>query len=106
MVPPANLLHFDYVLSLLAARLSFRQILQVVLENRVILGCRSKTGCLSDGEDSYFSWIARPLFSLCCRLSLLGLLNLELSVRLRLRTLPMPLSLGIRLLLTFAHLIS
>ena len=35
----SNPLQFDYVVSLLAARLSVRQILQVVLENRYQLGC-------------------------------------------------------------------
>jgi hypothetical protein len=47
-----NILQFDYVVSLLAAGLSFRQIARVVRENRDRLGCASKTGCLSDGEVS------------------------------------------------------
>lgn len=52
-----NPLQFDYVVSLLAAGLSFRQISRVVLENRDRLGCASKTGCLSDGEASCYSRI-------------------------------------------------
>jgi hypothetical protein len=54
----SNPLQFDYVVSLLAAGLSFRQVSRVVLENRDRLGCASKTGCLSDGEASCFSRIA------------------------------------------------
>jgi hypothetical protein len=52
-----NTLQFDYVVSLLATGLSFRQISRVVRENRKRLGCASKTGCVSDGEASSFSRI-------------------------------------------------
>ena len=47
-----GMLQFDYVVSLLAAGLSFRQISQVVLENRNQLVCTVKTGCVSEGEAS------------------------------------------------------
>lgn len=52
-----NPLQFDYVVSLLAAGLLFRQISRVILENHDRLGCASKTHCLSDGEASCFSRI-------------------------------------------------
>jgi hypothetical protein len=52
-----NALQFDYVVSLLAAGLTFRQISRVVRENRERLGCASKAGCVSDGEASSFSGI-------------------------------------------------
>lgn len=52
-----NILQFDYVISLLGAGLSFRQISRVVRENRDRLGCASKTGCISDGEVSCFARI-------------------------------------------------
>ena len=50
----SNLLQFNYVVSLLASGLSFRQISQVVLENYNQLGCAVKTGCVSEGEASCF----------------------------------------------------
>ena len=53
----SNLLQFNYVVSLLASGLSFRQISQVVLENYNQLGCAVKTGCVSEGEASCFSMI-------------------------------------------------
>jgi hypothetical protein len=52
-----NVLQFDYVVSLLGAGLSFRQIARVIQENRDRLGCASKTGCISDGEVSCFARI-------------------------------------------------
>ena len=53
----ANILQFDYVVCLLGAGLSFRQIARVVQENRDRLGCASKTGCVSEGEVSCFARI-------------------------------------------------
>jgi hypothetical protein len=52
-----NALQFEYVVSLLAASLTFRQISRVLRENRERLGCASKTGCVTDGEASSFSRI-------------------------------------------------
>jgi hypothetical protein len=57
-----NALQFEkYVVSLLSAGLSFRQIYPVVRENRERLGCASKTGCVSDGEASSLSRIVRAV---------------------------------------------
>jgi hypothetical protein len=58
-----NALQFEYVVSLFAADLSFRQISPVVRENRERLGCASKTGCVSDGEASSLSRIVRAVGS-------------------------------------------
>eukprot|EP00171_Calliarthron_tuberculosum_P018275 IDg18275t1 len=56
-VTVSNPLQYDYVVSFLGARLSFRKISKVVLENRDNLGCAVKTGYVSDGDASCFSRI-------------------------------------------------
>ena len=53
----SNPLQLDYVVSLLSAGMSFRQISQVVLENRDQIGSALNTGCVSEGEASFFSMI-------------------------------------------------
>ncbi len=49
-----NHIQFDYVVSLIAAGLSFNQISTVVKENRDLLGTAVKCGCVSPGEASNF----------------------------------------------------
>ena len=60
-------LQFYYIVFLLAARVSFRQILQVVLENRDQLGCAVKTGCVSEGKLHYFTGLCVQLACRCWR---------------------------------------
>lgn len=52
-----NQVQFDYVVSLIACGLSFRQISLVVKENRDKLGTAAKTGCVSPGEAANISRI-------------------------------------------------
>lgn len=56
-----NQLQFDYVVSLIAAGLSFNQISAVIKENRDRLGTAAKSGCVSPGEASNFSRIVCAL---------------------------------------------
>ena len=56
-----NPLQYDYIVALLSAGLSFRQISRVVQDNHNLLGAASKLGGVSEGDTSNFSRVTCAL---------------------------------------------